>query len=251
MEYSASQLTYLEHLGIDVWLARPFIEGEIIPVAAQVESRNAAQKNIQQPEGAAPASKIQPAQPHPVQITSVKTNGAASAAPQTLQQALSAPTFPQAAIKPNAAETHMQTPAPTEAVVPHFNIQFWCYSSGLWIVSGELELSANHHMLVHNIAQFVQGKNRKPKHVGIFSWPMLNAPNLDQSSDIASKYLGQHIAQLQALSPCKKVLAFNDCHAWFENMEAVKLPNNISQLLHSVAHKKALWHQLIPHQISI
>ncbi len=106
-------------------------------------------------------------------------------------------------------------------------------------------------MLVHNIAQFVQGKKRKPRHVGIFSWPMLNAPNVDQGSDIASKYLGQHMAQLQELSPCKKVLAFNDCHTWFENMDAVNVPATISQLLQSVDGKKALWHQLIPHQIKL
>ena len=133
---------------------------------------------------------------------------------------------------------------------PNFNIQFWCYSSGLWIVSGKVDLLPEHHKLVHNIANFIQGKKRKPRHVGIFSWPMLDSPNIDQGPEVASKYLRDHIHRLQEVSAVNKVIAFSDCGDWMNHLNPITTQENIVQLLESPQSKKSLWQQLLPHQIT-
>jgi len=244
MEFSHSQLTYLEHLGIDVWLTRPAFEQDVYaPVQAtsaleQVRSElqgNAAQPVAVAQMAAAPMTQAQePAPQAAVQPTAVGDNPAARLA-QIAPTDLVAPAVPTGPVD--------TTPA------PRFNIQFWCYSSGVWVISGEVELSPAHHMLVHNVAHFLQGKRRKPRHVGIFSWPMLDAPNIDQGSDIATKYLKQHIEQLQTLTKCKKLLAFDESANLLSDMSPLIVPCSLSELLTSVDHKKALWQQLLPHQL--
>ncbi len=235
MAFSHSQLTYLDHLGIDVWLTRPaFEQAQPAPVqaaSALEQVRSELQGNVS---------------PAPV----VTTSPAASSVPAQVSAAAENPAARLAQIAP---DNLVSTAAPAAAVsttpAPRFNIQFWCYSSGVWIISGEVELSPQHHMLVHNVAHFLQGKKRKPRHVGIFSWPMLDAPNIDQGGEIASKYFKQHIDQLQKLTKCKKLIAFDESSTWLTDMSPVIAPFSLSELLVSVDHKKALWQQLLPNQL--
>ncbi len=177
----------------------------------------------------------------------------APAAPQLAAQPAASGDSPAARLAQIAPEGLVAPELPTGPVdttpAPRFNIQFWCYSSGVWVISGEVELSPQHHMLVHNVAHFLQGKKRKPRHVGIFSWPMLDAPNIDQGADIATKYLKQHIEQLQNLTKCKKLLAFDESAKLLSDMSPLIVPCSLSELLTSVDHKKALWQQLLPHQL--
>ncbi len=241
MAFSHSQLTYLDHLGIDVWLTRPaFEQAQPAPVqaaSALEQVRSELQGNI----SPAPVTAITAASP---------AEQAASSVPTQVRAAVENPAARLAQIAPNNL---VSSAAPIASVsttpTPRFNIQFWCYSSGVWIISGEVELSPQHHMLVHNVAHFLQGKKRKPRHVGIFSWPMLDAPNIDQGGEIASKYLKQHIDQLQKLTKCKKLIAFDESSTWLTEMSPVVAPFSLSELLVSVDHKKALWQQLLPNQL--
>ncbi|MEY8205992.1 MAG: hypothetical protein RPR40_13095 [Bermanella sp.] len=236
MAFTHSQLTYLEHLGIDVWLSRPVFE--------QLEQTH--------PEPQNPVAALQMAAStvSPMAQTAAAAVSVSSEAPHggTPAPVLTAAT-PAALLAQVAPTADVVAPATQSAPAPRFNIQFWCYSSGVWVISGEVELSPQHHMLVHNVAHFLQGKKRKPRHVGIFSWPMLDAPNIDQGGDIATKYLKQHIAQLQNLTKCKTLLAFDDSATWLSHMSPVIVPCSLSELLTSVDHKKALWQQLLPHQL--
>jgi hypothetical protein len=234
MSFSHSQLTYLEHLGIDVWLTRPAFEQDVV---APVQATSALEKVRSELQGNVSPAPVVPAPPAP------------SPVPAQVRTAAENPAARLAQIAPESLNQTVPTSSASNTPAPRFNIQFWCYSSGVWIISGEVELSPQHHMLVHNVAHFLQGKKRKPRHVGIFSWPMLDAPNIDQGGEIASKYLKQHIDQLQNLTKCKKLIAFDESSTWLTDMTPVVVPFTLSELLVSVDHKKALWQQLLPHQL--
>ncbi len=238
MSFSHSQLTYLDHLGIDVWLTRPAFEQD---VAAPVQAASGLEQ--------VRSELLAKASPAPI-IAAPPTIQTPSPVPAQVREAAGNPAARLAQIAPESFVTPASTAAPVStAPAPRFNIQFWCYSSGVWIISGEVELSPQHHMLVHNVAHFLQGKKRKPRHVGIFSWPMLDAPNIDQGGEIASKYLKQHIDQLQKLTKCKKLIAFDESSTWLTDMSPVVVPCSLSELLVNIDHKKALWQQLLPNQL--
>jgi hypothetical protein len=103
-------------------------------------------------------------------------------------------------------------------------------------------------MFAHNVAHFLQGKKRKPRHVGIFSWPMLDAPNVDQSAEVAKHYLQQHFAQLQQISSAKTIIAFKGCEGWMSEQAHISIPFSITDVLQNPLHKKALWALLLPHK---
>ncbi len=226
MEFNSSQLTYLQHLGIDIWLTRPVFKPE--------ESVTLGERTTHLENGVTDSQSF---------LTGLAVE------PITEPVATRAPVFPLAAKNPKSAEPIIQAETQPSEVAPRFNIQFWCYSSGLWVVSGELELAPSHHMLVHNVAQFIHGKKRKPRHVGIFSWPMLDAPNINQGADIAQKYVLQHVEQLQNITPCKKLLAFDDSASWLSDLNPIAAHCSIAMLLQSTELKKSLWQQLLPHQL--
>jgi nucleoid-associated protein YgaU len=252
MEYTGAQLQYLDHLGIDVWVTRESL----------LNSEPLNDDVAQQAQPQAPvAPPVQPIQPAPVQAGTVElvpvqapiqapvqvpaaALAAAPASANTGSPLSVVPAFP-VMDKTTSADNQAGIQAP-----PIFNIQFWCYSTGIWLVSGNVNLAPEHHKLAHSIAQFVQGKKRKPKHVGIFSWPMLDSPNIDQGPEIASKHLKDHIHRLQAVSTVTKVIAFADCGGWLEHLNPVKLSVTLDDVLNSTESKKALWQQLIPHEIT-
>jgi hypothetical protein len=257
MEYTGAQLAYLDHLGIDVWVTRESLlnaeqQNSVVTTEQAMQHAAPVQATANQPVPVQPAqapvempahqvpthqvtaAPIQPLQPTAqaaVPLVSTKTGSPLSAAPA----------FP--VTEPVVSNTGANQPAPI------FNIQFWCYSTGIWMVSGNVNLEPEHHKLVHNIAQFIQGKQRKPKHVGIFSWPMLDSPNIDQGPEVASKHLKDHILRLQDVSTVKKVVVFADCDDWFEHLNPVKLNVTLSDVLNNPEAKKSLWQQLIPHQV--
>jgi hypothetical protein len=265
MEYTGAQLAYLDHLGIDVWVTRESLlnadqQNSIVATeqamqyAAPVQTMSnqavpnqtvpvqPAQAPVQMPAHQMTAAPIQQVQPTAQPIAQSTTQAAVALAPTKTGSPLSAaPAFP--ATEPVLSNIGTMQPAPI------FNIQFWCYSTGIWMVSGNVNLEPEHHKLVHNIAQFIQGKKRKPKHVGIFSWPMLDSPNIDQGPEVASKHLKDHIHRLQEVSTVKKVVVFADCDDWFEHLNPVKLNVTLSDVLNSPEAKKSLWQQLIPHQV--
>jgi hypothetical protein len=256
MEYTGAQLAYLDHLGIDVWITRESLlnaEQQNSIVATEQDTQytapvqttdnqtvpaQPAQGPVQMPAHQVTAAPIQQVQP----IVQSTTQAAVALAPTKTDSLLSAaPAFP--VTEPVLSNIGAMQPAPI------FNIQFWCYSTGIWMVSGNVNLEPEHHKLVHNIAHFIQGKKRKPKHVGIFSWPMLDSPNIDQGPEIASKHLKDHIHRLQEVSTVKKVVVFADCDDWFEHLNPVKLNVTLNDVLNSPEAKQSLWQQLIPHQV--
>lgn len=260
MEYSAAQLSYLQHLDIDVWVSRAALESlsaeatdntpltNLNVLAGAISGHSAA---------AASVSKIQSAV-HSVAVEALQKTVApvtqSTVEKPTPVNPLSAPAFPKAEnnighIEQPGAVSFDAGNVPGVMAVPHYTLQFWCYSSGLWLVSAENQLSPYHHMLAHNIAHFVHGKKRKPRHVGIFSWPMLVAPNIDQSAEVAQKYLSQHVQQLSGLVECKKLLVFSDVHDLLQQHNAVQMPATLTSLLTDPSVKKALWQFLISQQI--
>ena len=244
MEFSAAQLEYLNHLNIDVWVPRDMPAAEIEQVNQQ-PVQSAANESPIPPQSSSLASS----ETNRVSIeTPVKTIPNVSSEPVTpLQDAskpLAAPAFPQADPAVAAGQSTSAEPA------PQFDIQFWCYSSGLWVVTNQVDLLPEHHKFVHNVAAFVQGKKRKPRHVGIFSWPMLDSPNVDQGPSIAIKHLNDHIQRLTTVVPVKKIVAFGNCDQWFPEHPIVSCEQSIPALFMEPATKKQLWHMLLPHQIS-
>lgn len=269
--YSATQLQYLDHLGIDVWVDRAELAAMIpAPVEPSVQQGPAsvgnlqAQLSAQHVVPAAPASEqVQATAPAPVQAPVNQTVQPVSQAQNPMQVGLqaantvaqapvtsgasniSAPAFPKKAHDSAADKQQIET-------APNFNLQFWCYGSassdGVWLLSDEVELSRSHHMFAHNIAHFLQGKKRKPRHVGIFSWPMLDAPNVDQSVEVAKHYLQQHFAQLQQISSAKTIIAFKGCENWMSEQAHISIPFSITDVLQNPLHKKALWALLLPHK---
>jgi len=276
MMYNAAQLTYLEHLGIDVWVPKD------VPVQALEEASVVSEPSVQQAvnpfestnEFNAPTHfEDVPVQPvnQPASNTQPQVSHSAQAQPQVAQQPapqtpqiqapnnqtpapvanvqsaltspLAAPAFPQSA-KPN---TQNQNEQATPSVA--FHVQFWCYSSGVWFISGDVNVTPEQHKLVHNLAQFIQRKKRKPRHVNVFSWPMIDSPNVDQGADVANKYLLSHIERLQDACQQKQVFVFNDCQYYPENLPHVKLNTTLQQLLSEPQAKRVLWQQLLPYQL--
>lgn len=262
MLYSAAQLTYLEHLGIDVWVPKD------VPVAAaqaplshtqpvDVEQVPVTQTHTQTldvpahfediPVSSEPAY-AEPVVNNPAPLTQTPANPIPATAPVTtsgaalnsaLTSSIPAPAFPKA--KDANAETQSHSKL-------EFNIQFWCYSSGVWIISGDVNVTPEQHKLAHNLAHFIQGKKRRPRHVNVFSWPMIDSPNVDQGESVALKYLQGHIERLQEVCPLKTVLLFNDCQFWPEQLPHVKLDMSLRNLLEDPSLKAKLWQTLRAHQ---
>jgi hypothetical protein len=243
MEYTGAQLEYLDHLGIDVWVTRESL--------LNAEQQNSAVVSEQAMQQAAPVQM--PTQSvSQVTVTPPTRSSAHQVQPSVQPADISAPVKTGSPLSAAPAFPVAEVVVPNLGVIqpaPVFNIQFWCYSTGIWMVSGNVNLEPEHHKLVHNIAQFVQGKKRKPKHVGIFSWPMLDSPNIDQGPEVAIKHLKDHIHRLQEVSAVKKVIVFADCDEWFEHLNPVKLNVTLSGVLNSPEAKKVLWQQLISHQV--
>ncbi len=275
MEFTGAQLQYLDHLGIDVWVPREqLLEQPAAPnqvdqqqviqpgndgaysepvrntsdvLSTQISQPSVAQFNSQENVQSSPDTATSV-----VHATAPIINQPASAPVNSTASPLSsAPAYPVSDLKAiqGANQADQEVQSGTEKA-PVFNIQFWCYSSGLWLVCGSVNLEPEHHKLVHNIAQFVQGKKRKPRHVGIFSWPMIDSPNIDQGPEVAAKHLKDHIHRLQEISTVTKVLAFSDCDDWFNHLNPVKADFTVDEILQSAENKKALWQQLLPHQIT-
>lgn len=248
MEFSAAQLQYLEHLNIDVWVPRDMPVAEVAPIPSAVESQPpvaneqpfSAAQVIEDQASTSPLSMEVAAQRSVAPPSSVEPQ-----APVQANQGLAAPAFPQVdpVVSPAAAEASLEK-------APVFNIQFWCYSSGLWMVTDQVELLPEHHKFVHNVAAFLQGKKRKPRHVGIFSWPMLDSPNIDQGPAVATKYLNDHIQRLTTVVPVKKIVAFGECEKWFAGQPIVSSGLSLNSLFENPSLKKQLWQTLLPHQIS-
>ena len=262
MEFSAAQLQYLEHLNVDVWVPRDLPVAESLPIAevAQVSSPiEALQETVNDPrfEPSVQAqsdtaavqlqSAVQSSAPSavgsPIECTAavVNTMGASNGT-----SAMTAPAFPQA----DPALSGSQSILPTTEQAPEFNIQFWCYSTGLWMVTDQVDLLPEHHKFVHNVAAFLQGKKRKPRHVGIFSWPMLDSPNIDQGPAVATKHLNDHIQRLTSVVPVKKIGAFGECEKWFADQPIVSSGLSLTSIFENPSFKKQLWQTLLPHQIS-
>ncbi len=247
MEFSSTQLTYLDALGIEVWLPRDAQALELDSASQHASLPN--QQGAANVQGTAnPASALAAA------LT--KPEAAASAPPA------SAPA-PNHEIQVPAQTAQMdvtrQPPAAQDAAaqaVPHFHLQFWCYRSGFWFVSAMHGLAPRHHKFVHNLALYLQGPSQqraqKPKHVGIFSWPMLDSPNIDQSETVARHYLQQHLAQLHQLSPCDTLVALDDCSHWlndFSEHTPVHLDTQLELCLNSSSEKQRIWRLLQPHRL--
>ena len=288
MEFTGAQLEYLDHLGIDVWVPReqllaqsavpnqvsdqvvtpPVNDGayQASPANAIQDIRQAAppaaqsvNPSVQQTHQPIPSEQQAPVNTAPQAVSANQAIPNAAVNTEATQNAgtgasnssplNAAPAYPGgdlSALQANNAEAAQQ---PQLEKAPVFNIQFWCYSTGLWLVSGSVDLQPEHHKLVHNIAHFVQGKKRKPRHVGIFSWPMLDSPNIDQGPEVAAKHLKDHIRRLQEISAVKKVVAFSDSDDWFSHLNPVKLDFTVDEVLHSASNKKSLWQSLLAHQI--
>ncbi|MGR6870946.1 hypothetical protein ACU6U9_01250 [Pseudomonas sp. HK3] len=267
MLYTAAQLTYLEHLGIDVWVPKDMQ----IDVAA-VEVSQAPQPQLETAKVAVNVNDttayVAPSHFEDVPAARTATTGTPHFAPEHAApvQSPQASSLGQAQVNKPAAASALSSaltssiPAPAFPAPPvtqvadavarvEFNIQFWCYSSGVWLISGDVNITPEQHKLVHNLAQFMQGKKRRPRHVNVFSWPMIDSPNVDQGEDIASKYLLAHIDRLQQACEKNVVIVFNDCDYFPTQTPHIKLDVSLQQLLHEPMAKKALWQQLIPHKL--
>lgn len=260
MLYNAAQLTYLEHLGIDVWVPKnvPCVSAvqdvsqttpDAFQAASVVENNQAyaVPSHFEDVPVAPPAVETQthqfkPAQqssptqtPAPLESTPVSpASVSASALNSAVTSAIPAPAFPQ---------TVASEPAISRI---EFNVQFWCYSSGVWLIGGDMNVTPEQHKLVHNLAQFIQGKKRRPRHVNVFSWPMIDSPNVDQGEEIAAKYLVAHIERLQQACEQKTVIVFGDCEYFPSDIPHLKLDVTLQQLLNDPVTKKTLWQTLLP-----
>ena len=236
MDYDAGQLTYLDALGIDVWVHREHLLAQ-------------AQAELPQPVQAMPQTIASDAVAPLTASTSPAPVGAGFMAQAT--EALKAVVAPTviATRNVNIPSAFEQQESLTPQQAPRFNLQFWCYSSGLWFVSCHNELLPEHHKFVHNLAQFVQGKRRRPRHVGIFSWPMIDSPNIDQGVEVAKKYLQQHMEQIQQLSPCSQLIALDNAAQWLPPQNLVSLGLDLSTCLARGDEKQRIWKILLEHRI--
>jgi len=237
VEFSSAQLLYLEQMGIDVWI--PNVQPEAVStVQPDMAATNDSAFSAQEKELAASSSAV-PFERAPEASPQTQPNHQPNSQPSPG----AAPVFPQAS----------STPPPSERTsseeTPRFHVQFWCYSTGLWVVSGEVDLTPVHHKLVHNLARYLQGAKRKPRHIGIFSWPMLNSPNVDQGPEVAAKYLNDHIQNVASLSPHQKILSFADCAQWFTDQQTIDLPFTLSQAIADPAAKRSIWQQIMGERI--
>lgn len=266
MEFTGAQLQYLDHLGIDVWVSRDQLDSqpvpsELIPETAEavndtpyVQASVDASKSVEiaASQVSTPVQNNQPVVSQEVHAGSTVSTQPVKTKAETIISSTpsSAPAFPK--IDPGLAVTDTEAKPAAEMAqsAPKFNIQFWCYSSGLWIVSGNVDLLPEHHKLAHNIAQYVQGKKREPSHLGIFSWPMLDSPNVDQGPEVASKHLKDYIQRLQQSHTVKHVIAFSDCSEWFTHLNSINVDFTLNDTLQSVEHKQALWKTILPYVIS-
>lgn len=277
MEFTGAQLQYLDHLGIDVWVPREqSLQQASVPCHVDQASaavndvvHAASQSSAAHPQAVAPAQGI--AEPNqapasnsvvspPVEtphIASVASSGMTSNVENIKavtglnsgSPMAAAPAYPGGDLKA-AQQSTASNENSVKVSAPEFNLQFWCYGSGLWLVNGHVNIQPEHHKLVHNIANYVQGKKTKPRHVGIFSWPMLDAPNIDQGPEVAAKHLKDHIHRLQEISTVKKLVVFADDDDWFAHLNPIKIAATLDDLLNNPEHKKALWQALMPHQLT-
>lgn len=244
MEFSCTQVTYLDALGIDVWLPRDQHGlSEVIQAAEsapQLDARAAARAAVSQ---VLDRPKVQ--QPSETNATlAVASN---SPVPSPLQEPVRSPSqAPTASIQSPVSQ--VSSTETTELSVPHFHLQFWCYGSGLWLVSSHQSLQPAHHKFVHNLAAYIQGKKRKPKHVGVFSWPMIDAPNIDQSETVAKRYLQQHVNQLKQVSAMEKMIAIDESQVWLSEFVPVCLDTQLDLCLQSATEKQRVWRVLSSHR---
>lgn len=246
MEFNQTQLTYLDALGIDVWMPRDHVvlaETNTLNVMSDAESQNYQQSS--HIAGMASAreqlSAIDSPKSRPVSASSIE------------QPSVQQPVKSMQTTATSQSEINEQQPAASTQVVPEFHLQFWCYASGFWFVSGYQGLRPEHHKFVHNLALYLQGpsqsKKRKPVHVGVFSWPMIDAPNIDQSERVAKNYLAQHLEQLQQMSPAEKLIVLDQCEQWLPLDNRVCLDTHLDTCLASGSEKLRIWTQLQPHRL--
>lgn len=265
MLYSAAQLTYLEHLGIDVWVPKA-VESESVMAAQAAPESVALTAEAVSTEAVIPAAMDAPVIPAhfedvPAPVAQTMAPGQIAPSPQaTVQASVPVQQTPNPAVSALNSALSSAIPAPAfpkqrdtsadgqVATRLEFNIQFWCYSSGVWIISGDVNVTPEQHKLAHNLAHFIQGKKRRPRHVNVFSWPMIDSPNVDQGEAVALKYLQGHIERLQDVCPLKTVLLFNDCQYWPEQLGHVKLDMSLQNLLEDPSLKAKLWQTLRAHQ---
>ena len=236
MEFDAGQLTYLDALGIDVWVHRDHLLAQQQNVMPEpLQGKQTTLESV-----AVPASQGSPAQ--------ATGSGFMAQASEALKSVVAPAVTPNLAV--NSAEVEEASAPASYQEAPRFNLQFWCYSTGLWFVSCHNELLPEHHKFVHNLAQYLQGKRRRPRHVGIFSWPMIDSPNIDQGVDVAKKYLQQHMEQIQQLSPCSKLIALDAAAQWLPPEGLVSLDLDLANCLSRRDEKQRIWKILLEHQIS-
>lgn len=233
-EFDAGQLTYLNALGIDVWIHREQLLAEAL--IAQDSSVLVGQQPV--------VSVTAPAE-IATERNSVPADSGFMAQASEALKAVVAPAHSNV----NPSLTSGQRKPITPQQTPRFNLQFWCYSSGLWFVSCHDELLPEHHKFVHNLAQYVQGKRRRPRHVGIFSWPMIDSPNIDQGVEVAKKYLQQHMEQVEQLSSCSKLIALDGAAQWLPSEGLVSLDLDLTTCLTRGDEKQRIWKVLLEHKI--
>ncbi len=262
---SSTDASYLQAMGIDLWLEQHQVlamystnqddAAPVNPVAAIQTLRSQHSSSDQRSNGSTSVSHISDVPPSvPSRTDTPKASvglGESNAVAdqvvltQEAQHALSnrSPAEGPSTVQglTSGAVTHHFDPA------PNIHLQFWCYRSGVWFVSAESDLLPQHHQFVHNLALYLHGKKKRPKHVGVFSWPMIDAPNLDQSERVARHYLQQHIQQLESLSPAAKIFAFEGASQWLPDSQCVPLPALLSQYS-EIDTKKSLWSALMPHR---
>jgi len=253
-EFSSTQKHYLDALGIDLWMPRDAV------VSEDVLAEEPARSNSAYPDHAHLDGQVVSGSGRAKGLAAVNAalNGPASTAPVEPAGKLP-PQVAQTEVppgRPEATPQHLATTEATPTLVPHFHLQFWCYRSGFWFVSGMHGLAPQHHKFVHGLALYLQGPSQqraqKPKHVGIFSWPMLDAPNIDQSETVARHYLRQHLSQLQQMSPCDTIIALDDAAQWLADLEeqtVVRLDTGLDLCLNSISEKKRIWGLLQAHRL--
>ncbi|EAT11737.1 hypothetical protein HF888_02850 [Bermanella marisrubri] len=257
--YDQAQLLYLKQLGIDVWVPRDALVDS--NTADDVEQSQASVEYNQAVHAQAetrPSQETPSAQTNPV----VQANSSSlSNQPETSQHALakpvvdtqssapqinvtSAPAFPLA--NPIAESSSTNIPPASQESVPEFTLNYWCYRSGLWVVTAEANLTPQHHAFVHNVAQALQGMKSKPKHVGMFVWPMLDAPNVDQGESVAKRYLAEHFEQLKAFVEPKHLLCFAGSDQWLTELPSTGIDGTLAETMSSIDSKRALWQTIQP-----
>lgn len=270
MEFNSTQLTYLDALGIDVWMPRD--QSALDAAIADTQVQSATQAGTSQSASVGSSNSTSNRAAAMAAATELLNGSQSSKNSQpeaaVTQAAPAANPIPVVQSAPPVAEPKAQAPtqpiqqpsqqegqdASTINPAPYFTLQFWCYSSGFWFVSAYQGIRPEHHKFVHNLALYLQGpsqgKKRKPKHVGVFSWPMIDAPNIDQSESVARTYLSQHIQQLQQMSPADKFIALDDSHHWLPSENRICLDTQLDNALSSSTEKLRIWQILQAHRLS-